>query len=153
MATPIVIVARQGESGQLERGARLERACELIVDAGLAGAGWVLFPEAYLPGAPAWLWSAAQAGALASELGTLAEAVEVPSATTERLCRVARRSQVGVAIGVIERAGGACYSSLLLIDAQGRICGHHRSALPAWSLVADEASPASVALPEWAGGI
>ena len=150
MGAPTVMLA---EPGLLERGARLERACELIVDAGRAGAGWLIFPEAYLPGAPAWLWAAPQAGALAAELRALADAVEVPSATTERLCRVAQRSRVGVAIGLIERAGDVCYSSLLLIAAQGRICGHLRSALPAWSLVASDTTPAEPAWPAWAGGI
>ena len=35
----------------------LEQICERIIDAGLAGARWVIFPEGCLPGYPAWVWA------------------------------------------------------------------------------------------------
>jgi len=154
------VVAQPQELAAFDLAARLERACELIVDAGQAGAQWIIFPEAYLPGAPAWLWSGPHDDALSHELHALAlaAAVAVPGAVSDRLCRVAQRSRVGVAIGLIERDNDSCYSSLLLIDAQGHICGHYRSALSAttWRPVA-ATMPMQMgqvqAWQEWAGGI
>jgi nitrilase len=37
--------------------ATLEKACELIMDAGQAGARLIVFPVAFLPSYPAWIWS------------------------------------------------------------------------------------------------
>jgi predicted amidohydrolase len=154
------VVAQPVELAVFDPEARLERACELIVDAGQAGAQWIIFPEAYLPGVPAWLWSVPYADTITCELRALvlAAAVVIPGAVSDRLCRVAQRSRVGVTIGVVERGNGACYNSLLLIDAHGRICGHYRSMLNAatWNPVSDT-TPMQVeqghAQQEWAGGI
>jgi predicted amidohydrolase len=112
----------------------LEHACERIVDAGLAGAGWVIFPEGYIPGYPLWVWTVHPSdhpllGALRAE--AIANTVQVPSAVTDRLCTVAQRAQVNVAIGVIERADddeATCYNTLLFIDTQGRLVGKYRTA-------------------------
>jgi predicted amidohydrolase len=160
----VMVVAQPAELVDFDPDARLERACELIVDAGQAGAGWIVFPETYLPGAPAWIWSVPHGDALARDLHSiaLAHAVVIPGAISERLCRVAQRSRVCVAIGVVERDNESCYSSLLLIDAHGRICGHNRAALSStstqqsWSPVASTTMmlmEQAQAQPEWARGI
>lgn len=123
----------------------LEQACERIVDAGLAGAGWAIFPEGCIPGYPIWVWMVHPSdhpllGALRAE--AMANTVQVPSAVADRLCSVAQRAQVNVAIGVIERADAddeaACYNTLLFIDTQGRLIGRYRTpcvsaaASPTW---------------------
>jgi nitrilase len=114
----------------------LERACEIIVDAGLAGARWAVFPEGFIPGYPAWVWATRPGDdplldALRAE--ALAGAVRVPSDISDRLCRVAQRAQVNIAVGVIERddaAGGApYYNTLLFINTQGQIVGKYRAPL------------------------
>jgi nitrilase len=127
------IHAAQSIPTLLDCQAALERACELIVDASKAGADWILFSEAFIPGYPAWTWSfGLGAGDPLGELLTdlLAEAVAIPSNITDRLCRVAQRSHINVAIGLIERAEAALYSTLLVIDARGRILGRYRRRLP-----------------------
>jgi nitrilase len=159
----VMVVAQPAEMAVFDRDARVERACELIVDAGQAGAGWIIFPEAYLPGAPAWLWSGPRGDALGQALHALAltYSVVIPGPVSDRLCRVAQRSGVGVAMGVIERDNGTCYNSLLIIDAHGCIGGHYRAALsPAsqqgWSPVASTTTmqvEQARALQDWAGGI
>ena len=161
---PVMVVAQPAELTALDLGARLERACELIVDAGQVGADWILFPEAYLPGAPAWLWAGPHDDASTHALHAIALAatVVIPGAVSDRLCRVAQRSRVGVAIGLVERDGNTCYSSLLVIDQHGRIRGHYRDASsptnrqPGWSSVATTTAML-IDKPdlqqEWAGGI
>jgi predicted amidohydrolase len=118
------------------RDAALERVCEQIVDAGLAGARWVIFPEGCLPGYPVWVW-ALHSGidplldTLRAEV--LDNVIHIPSDTTDRLCSIAQRAQVNVVIGVIERDGTAgrftAYSTLLFINAQGQIVGSYRTGL------------------------
>jgi predicted amidohydrolase len=116
------------------RDAALEQACERIVDAGLAGARWAIFPEGYIPGYPLWVWRVSPGDhPLLSVLRAeaMANMVQVPSAVTDRLCTVAQRAQVNVVIGVIERADdeeATCYSTLLFIDTQGRLVGRYRTA-------------------------
>src|SRR5215211_3781291 len=110
----------------------LERACELIVDAGGAGAQWIFFPEAFIPGYPTWTWALTPGaddplGKFRADL--LAGSVAIPSDTTDRLCRVAQRSHINVVIGLVERTETALYNTLLIIDAQGQILGRYRARL------------------------
>jgi len=139
---------------------RLERACELIVDAGQAGAHWILFPEGYLPGAPLWLWSVPHSDGKASELHAhaRASAVAIPSDSIDRLCRITQRSRVCVVMGVVERDGADYYNSLLFIDAHGRICRHDRTMLntPIWrhiGAIMPLGAEQRHAQQEWTGGM
>jgi nitrilase len=104
------------------------------VDAGHAGARLIVFPAAFLPGYPAWIWSIPpDQGGLLKELYArlLANAVSIPSDTTDRLCRIAQRARINVIMGLnecdTEASGARCYNTLLYIDARGQILGKHRS--------------------------
>jgi nitrilase len=114
----------------------LEQVCEWVIDAGLAGARWVIFPEGCLPGYPAWVW--ALHSGIDPLLDTLraevaANAIHIPSDATDRLCSIALRAQVNVVIGVIECDGTddhlTAHSTLLVITAQGHIVGRYRTPL------------------------
>jgi nitrilase len=63
-----------------------------------------------------------------------ANAVAVPDASTERLCRAARAAGVAVAIGINERnqeaSDSTLYNTLLYIGADGSILGRHRKLVP-----------------------
>ncbi|MDZ4721409.1 MAG: nitrilase-related carbon-nitrogen hydrolase [Roseiflexaceae bacterium] len=109
----------------------MEQTCELIVDAGRARAARIVFPEAYLPGYLLWLWNGPDGDNFACQLHDLVIEVTltIPSDVSDRLCRVAKRSRVAVAIGLVERDNNTCYSTMLFIDAAGRICGHYRMPL------------------------
>jgi nitrilase len=133
-AAPTISTESLLPASQHGRDDALEQACERIVDAGLAGAGWVVFPEGYLPGYPLWVWTVSPGhhpllDALLAE--AIADAVQIPSAVTDRLCRVAQRAQVNVAIGLIERdddhASATWYNTLLFINTQGQIVGRYRT--------------------------
>jgi predicted amidohydrolase len=162
-ARVVTVVTRSIEAAIFDGDALLERACELIVDASQAGASWIIFPEAYLPGGPAWLLYGLDDAACPHELraAALANAIAIPGDVSDRLCRVAQRSRVAVAMGLVERDDGTCYNSLLIIDAQGRICGHYRAApgagrLRRWSPVADTITAhtgQAHSQQDWAGGI
>ena len=50
------IAAVQASSVFLDKEATFEKACGLIREAAAEGAGLVVFPEAFLPGYPLWVW-------------------------------------------------------------------------------------------------
>jgi nitrilase len=134
--SPIIAVAPVVGMTLLDSDAALERACELIVDAGAIGARWIAFPSACIPGYPDWIWDA-QIGEHATiddlRVAALAGAVRVPSDMTDRLCGVAQRARINVLIGVIEISFEAddptLYDTLLVIDLQGQIAGRYRTPL------------------------
>jgi nitrilase len=131
------VAAVQATPVFLDRAATVEKACRLVAEAGGAGARLALFPEAFVPTYPLWVWQvpagdSATLRELYAEL--LAQAVTVPGPDTERLAAAARAAGVAVAIGVNERnveaSGGSLYNTLLLFDQQGRLRGRHRKLVP-----------------------
>jgi predicted amidohydrolase len=116
-----------------DREASTRKACKLIEDAGRKGATLAAFGETWLPGYPffaggpfgdLWLKAAAE---------YLANAVEIPSPTTDELCAAARRAGIDVAIGIVEldpRSRGTVYCTLLFIGREGKILGRHRKLKP-----------------------
>ncbi|GAC1567977.1 MAG: carbon-nitrogen hydrolase family protein [Ktedonobacteraceae bacterium] len=114
----------------LDRAATLEKACELIVDAGGAGARLIVFPATFIPGYPTWVWTTppGEQSLLNKQYARwLANAVYIPSDLTDRLCRVAKRARINVVIGLNEREGAICYNTLLYIDMHGQFIGKHRA--------------------------
>ena len=134
---PFVVAAIQVSPVFLDRDATIDRACEAIAEAGARGARLVVFPEAFVPGYPLWVWSLAAGRthdlrALYAEL--LDQAVTIPSPSVGRLCEAARSAGAYVAIGINERntegSGTSLYNALLFIDAEGSVLGVHRKLVP-----------------------
>src|SRR5690242_6321509 len=91
---PFTVALAQVAPVFLDRIATLEKACELIVDAGHAGARLIVLPEAFICGYPAWVWTVpAHEEAVLNEMYVrlVAQAVSIPGETTDRLCRAAQR--------------------------------------------------------------
>ena len=121
----------------IDRAATLAKACAVIREAAARGAKLVVFPEAFVPCYPFWVWHVA-----AGETRTLRElyaqlldnAVTVPGDATETLCAAARESGIAVAIGIneinVEGSGTTLYNSMLYIGADGAIAGKHRKLIP-----------------------
>jgi nitrilase len=65
----------------------------------------------------------------------LDQAVSIPSAATDALCRAAKKAGVFVVIGVNElsETGGSLYNTLIYIGDQGEIMGRHRKLVPTMS--------------------
>jgi nitrilase len=121
----------------LDRDRTVEKTTALIEEAGKAGAGLTVFPEAFIPGYPAWVWgvSPGETKLLRETYAELlANAVAVPDAATERLCQAAKRAKTGLVVGVNERnteaSGTTLFNTLLFVDASGRLLGRHRKLVP-----------------------
>jgi len=136
-AVPFRIAAIQATPVFLDRDATVDRACGLIADAGRAGAALAVFPEAFVPGYPLWVWfippvKTHPLRALYAEL--VRNAVSIPDDSTRRLADAARRAGVAVAIGIneinAEASGTTLYNTILYIGADGSILGKHRKLIP-----------------------
>ena len=131
------VAAVQAAPVFLNRDATIEKACELIVDAGRAGARLIAFPASFVPTYPDWVWAIppgdeGMLNELYAEL--LDQSVTIPSAATDRLCRAAKQAQVCVVMGLTERnaeaSNASLYNTLLYIDPQGNLLGKHRKLVP-----------------------
>jgi predicted amidohydrolase len=124
------LAAIQAAPVYFDREASAQKACELIRKAGATGARIAAFSETWLPGYPFFVW-----GSSTEEMAAeyIANAVEVPSDTTDQLCDAARTANIDVVIGIAERDGrtqGTVYCTLLFISNEGEILGRHRKLKP-----------------------
>ncbi|MFL5628128.1 MAG: carbon-nitrogen hydrolase family protein [Ktedonobacteraceae bacterium] len=135
--TPFKVAVVQAAPVFLDRAATIEKACALIATAGREGARLIIFPEAFIPTYPVWVWTIPSGeqevlGELYAQL--VANAVTIPSEATNVLCRAAKLSGAYVVMGMSERnveaSGGSLYNTLLYIDPQGQILGKHRKLVP-----------------------
>lgn len=116
-----------------DRDASTEKACRLIDEAGAAGADLAAFGETWLPGYPFFAFASPSALWWEAAAAYLANAVDIPSPTTDKLCHAARRAGIDVVIGVVERdpcAHATVYCTLLFISREGKIIGRHRKLKP-----------------------
>ena len=134
---PFTVAAVQAAPVFLNRDATIDKACTLIATAARAGAKLIVFPEAFVPGYPDWVWSVPprerQAiNALYAEL--VENAVPVPGDAAYRLGRAARDAGAHVVIGVNERndeaSGTSLYNTLLFFGADGSLLGKRRKLVP-----------------------
>jgi nitrilase len=124
----------------LDLQATLEKACDLIIQAGANGARLIVFPEGFLPTHPYWSVNVAEPydwTLLWKEF--VNHSVEVPSPETEALCRAAKEANAYVVIGICERDkryGGRLYNAALFIGPLEGIMGVHRKINPTlWELL------------------
>ena len=119
----------------------MEKARGLIRDAALRGAELVAFPEAWLPGYPAWLDCCRDVGLLDHEptkkvFARLVEnSVVVPSSHTQALASWSQEFGVVLSLGVNERVKegpghGTIYNSNLLFNSDGTLVKCHRKIMP-----------------------
>jgi nitrilase len=117
--------------------ATIEKACGLIKKAAKKGATLAVFPEAFIPGYPDWIWHVPPGDmALNQDLYAklLEQSVTVGSIETDRLCEAAKEAGIYVVIGVNEKnthaSGGSINNTLLFIDPEGNLFGHHQKLIP-----------------------
>jgi nitrilase len=131
------IAAVQATPVFLDREATVSKARELIAEAGRSGARLIVFPEAFIPTYPDWVWRIppGQHRMLADVYAELLEqSVEIPGPVTEELSKAAREAEVYVVMGLNERnaqaSNASLYNTLLYIDPEGDLLGKHQKLVP-----------------------
>jgi len=121
----------------LDLEASLARGVALIGEAADGGAGLVVFPEAWLPGYPTWIWrlrpGADMAVAHDMHRALAANAVDLGCDGLRPMREAARDRGIVVVAGFNEidrTASSTLYNSVAVIDADGRLANRHRKLMP-----------------------
>ena len=125
----------------LDRDATIAKSVRAIDDAAAAGAALIAFPEGFAPGYPFWIErtnGATFESPVQKELYAhyLAQGVQIESGHLTPIQKAARRGNISVYFGCIERpadrGGHSVYASLVYIDANGDIGSVHRKLMPTY---------------------
>jgi nitrilase len=115
----------------------LQKAGNLIEEAAKGGAQLAVFPEAFLPGYPVWVWfiPPGHTHPLRELYARLhANSISIPGPATRRLGEVTGDCGITVAIGVNERnteaSDSTLYNTLLYLAPDGGVLGRHRKLIP-----------------------
>ena len=129
----VTVAAVQATPVFLDREATTEKACGLIAEAAGNGAELVVFPEAFIPAYPDWVWRRTpwNDGDADWYRRLFDNAVTIPGPSVDALAGATRDAGVHVTIGVNERdpAGTTLYNTLLFLG-PGGVLGRHRKLMP-----------------------
>ncbi len=121
----------------LDLAASLARAADLIAKAAADGSNMLVFPEAWLPGYPTFVWRLPPGAGMGKtdELFArlLANSVDLSRNGLAPLQEAAREHEMVVVIGYNEidpTSGSTLFNSCAIIDADGSIANAHRKLMP-----------------------
>lgn len=122
----------------LQRDRTLAQAVDSVAEAAQAGARLVVFPEALVPGYPAWIWRLRPGTDLALterlHAQLRANAVSLDDDDLAPLRDAARRHELSVVCGIVERdtefSRGTLYNSVVVIGPDGELLNRHRKVMP-----------------------
>jgi nitrilase len=122
----------------LDLEATLDKAVQLIAAAADKGAQLIVFPEAFVPGYPAWVWRLRPGGdwGLSEQLHghLLKNAVNLIDDGLAKVRAASADAGATVVMGINERDGGlgrsTLYNSVVVIGSGGEILNHHRKLMP-----------------------
>ncbi|MGU3575336.1 carbon-nitrogen hydrolase family protein [Brucellaceae bacterium C25G] len=113
----------------------LERMEALCAEAADHGVQLAVFPEAYVGGYPKGMDFGARVGTRSAQgredyLRYWQSAIDVPGPECKAMGSFAAQAKMYLVTGVIERAGGTLYCSVLFFGPDGSLLGKHRKLMP-----------------------
>jgi len=122
----------------LDKAGSVERLVKSTREAALQGAQIVVFPEAFIPGYPSWIWRLRPGGdmSLSDQLhaALLANAVSLQSDDLSPILKAASEHSVHIVFGMNERdsefSRGTIYNSVAVIGPEGTVLNRHRKMMP-----------------------
>jgi nitrilase len=117
--SPIRVAVTQHEPAWLDLQAGVKKTCAIIEEAAKAGAKLVAFPECWIPGYPAWIWSRPVDFDLGVKYVQNCLRVDGPEMATIR--EAAAENNINVALGFSERSGESVYIAQAFIDDTGKL--------------------------------
>ncbi len=118
--------------------ASIERAVASIAEVAREGARLAVFPEAFLPGYPSWVWRLKPGAdmALSGEIHDRLRnnAVDINSGALAPIFEAAREHRITVVCGMNEvdgrYSGSTLFNSVVLIGPDGKLLNHRRKLMP-----------------------
>jgi len=122
----------------LNRSATIDAVLAAIEEAVGEGASLLVFPEAYIPGYPTWIWRLRPGGdgALSGEIhARLREnAVDLDGGDLQPVQKAAARHGITIVIGINERdsqfSGTTLFNTVVVIGPDGAVLNRHRKLMP-----------------------
>ncbi len=136
MAVKVAVV--QKPPVLLDKKKTISATVSFIGEAAAAGASLIVFPEAYIPGYPAWIWRLRPGvdGALTGELhAKLREnSVDLASTDLDPVREAAAKHRATVVLGINERdsefSGTTLFNTVIVIGPDGKMLNRHRKLMP-----------------------
>lgn len=122
----------------LNKKATLVRVIDQVTEAARKGAELIVFPEAYVPGYPAWIWRLRPGGdmVLSGELHARLRnnAIDLDNGDLQPVQDAAAEAGVTLVIGINELdsrySGTTIFNTVVVIGPQGSILNRHRKMMP-----------------------
>jgi nitrilase len=122
----------------LDRAGSIARLVTGMREAAGQGASIVVFPEAFIPGYPSWIWRLRPGGdmGLSEQLhaSLLANAVTLQSMDLDPILKAAKEHNVHVVFGMNERdsefSRSTIYNSVCVVGPDGTVLNRHRKLMP-----------------------
>jgi nitrilase len=116
----------------------IDRTIQTLVEARSEGAQLVVFPEAYLPGYPSWVWRLRPGGDMALGNKIHAElrknSVDIAAGGLDPICQSAAKHGLVVVMGLNEIdskfSGTTLFNTVVVIGSDGSILNRHRKLMP-----------------------
>jgi nitrilase len=136
MPTKVAVV--QTPPVLLHRDLTVARVLASIEEASAAGASLIVFPEAYVPGYPTWIWRLRPGGdmALSGEIHARlrANAVDLAQGHLQAVQDAAAKCNVVVVLGINELdsafSGTTLFNTVVVIGPDGTLLNRHRKLMP-----------------------
>ena len=122
----------------LDKVRTIKKAATLINLVAEQGAKLIVFPEAFIPGYPAWIWRLRPGGDWATNeelhVRLLKNSVDLSSDDLKPMLDAAKKNDVTVVCGINERdnlnSQATIFNAVITIDGQGQIINNHRKLMP-----------------------
>lgn len=136
MASKVAVI--QKPPVLLDRNKTIAAALAAIDEAAGEGASLLVFPEAYIPGYPTWIWRLAPGGdmGLSGEIHARlrANAVDLARGDLQPLQEKAAQKGVTIVVGINELdgrySGTTLYNTVVVIGPDGTLLNRHRKLMP-----------------------
>ena len=122
----------------LDKPRSLDKAVSAVDEAAAKGANIIVFPEAFVPGYPAWIWRLRPGSdaRLTEQIhqALFANGIDLSGDDLAPLCNAAATHKVCIVCGLNEREGtfgrGTLYNTVVTIGTDGTILNRHRKLMP-----------------------
>ncbi len=129
-ATRFRIAAAHAAPALLDKAGSLDKAIQLIEEAGKRGVRLLGFPETFVPGYPYWLAVYSLSEQSAMNRRYFDESVAIDGPDLNAVKAACKAHNVNVVLGISEREFGTLYNSQVYISDAGDIVGVHRKLQP-----------------------
>ncbi|KAL4811314.1 carbon-nitrogen hydrolase [Aspergillus unguis] len=118
-ATPIRVAVTQAEPVWLDLNATVDKTCALIAEAAANGAQLISFPECWVPGYPAWIWTRGVDPTLTTEY--MRNSLRYDSPQMKKIQTTAAKHKLVVVLGFTENEHDSLYIAQTIINSDGKV--------------------------------